>query len=205
MQRSFYENDIIFVSFLSYGIPIPSLYKYDINLLPDFNGNGHLYTDDGPKHGDIVTIKHHKKDIFEHYIKRCFARGGDEIIFTDKKIYLKTTAKINSSFRNLNGSKWYSNPYKEMFFSNERFTEFQRAIENLYQGGKDIRTPIFIKELKTEAFSINGKTYNAFYYKVPKDKYFVMGDNVDMSTDSRTFGAVSYEDILGKVIGVLRF
>lgn len=33
-----------------------------------------------------------------------------------------------------------------------------------------------------------------------KDQYFVLGDNRGNSTDSRTFGAVPREDILGKVV-----
>jgi signal peptidase I len=33
-----------------------------------------------------------------------------------------------------------------------------------------------------------------------KDQYFVLGDNRGNSTDSRTFGPVTREDILGKVV-----
>ena len=35
---------------------------------------------------------------------------------------------------------------------------------------------------------------------VGKNEFFVMGDNRDNSTDSRTFGAVPRQNILGKVI-----
>ena len=31
-------------------------------------------------------------------------------------------------------------------------------------------------------------------------KYFVRGDNIEWSTDSRAFGAVHFKDIVGKVI-----
>lgn len=36
--------------------------------------------------------------------------------------------------------------------------------------------------------------------KKEKDKYFVAGDNPQASTDSRTFGAIKKENILGRVI-----
>lgn len=37
-------------------------------------------------------------------------------------------------------------------------------------------------------------------YVVPKDKYYILGDNRPMSEDSRHFGPVEAKEILGKVI-----
>ena len=39
-----------------------------------------------------------------------------------------------------------------------------------------------------------------YEYSVPEGKIFVMGDNRDRSNDSRSFGAVDADDIVGKVI-----
>lgn len=38
-------------------------------------------------------------------------------------------------------------------------------------------------------------------WRVPKDKYFVAGDNLHASTDSRHFGCIAHTHIKGKVIG----
>lgn len=40
-------------------------------------------------------------------------------------------------------------------------------------------------------------------YTVPKDCYFVLGDNRDISKDSRAFGFVSRREIKGKVINLI--
>lgn len=56
---------------------------------------------------------------------------------------------------------------------------------------------IFINGKKIKDSYGYGKTED-FYYKVPKNEYYVLGDNRENSMDSRYFGSFNKKDILGK-------
>ncbi|MGG5462148.1 signal peptidase I [Clostridium sp. B9] len=62
---------------------------------------------------------------------------------------------------------------------------------SLYINGEEIHEN-YIKETMTLQYYLK--------LKVPKDKYFVMGDNRNVSLDSRYFGLISLDDIQGKVM-----
>lgn len=62
--------------------------------------------------------------------------------------------------------------------------------------GKVILNNVELKEDYTDGSVTEGE----IDITVPKGKYFVMGDNRDGSSDSRVFGLVSHENIVGKII-----
>jgi len=58
--------------------------------------------------------------------------------------------------------------------------------------------PIYIDDNKLETYKYqNGKNINAFYAKVSKNAYFLLGDNRENSNDSRFFGEVDKKLIYG--------
>ena len=59
----------------------------------------------------------------------------------------------------------------------------------LYINGKYIK----------ENFKRNTETNDFYYYKIPDDSYFVLGDNRGNSTDSRIIGPINKKDISGTV------
>ena len=66
----------------------------------------------------------------------------------------------------------------------------------VYIDGKELQEPYLLPGTPTYAYE---KSEDEFVC-VGKDKYFVMGDNRNNSTDSRTFGVVPRRNILGKVV-----
>ncbi|HTY89031.1 MAG TPA: signal peptidase I [Candidatus Acidoferrum sp.] len=66
----------------------------------------------------------------------------------------------------------------------------------VYVDGKLLKEPYLLAKTPTYAYE---KQADEFFC-VGDDKFFVLGDNRNNSTDSRTFGTVPRQNILGKVI-----
>jgi signal peptidase I len=210
MMRTLLIGDFLFAKKFSYGIPIPHLPWVEVPLLPDFKGNGHLIDGPRPKREDIVIFRYPVNEKV-HYVKRCVAVGGDEIIYADKKLLIhfhEGDAYIRkhypaSKIRKLRGKLWVENPYKEKYpgirYVPEGKSNIFEALLSYYVYGKHIdMIPVYVDGLESEDYFIEGKRINALYARVPEDHYYMIGDNRDNSNDSRFWGPVPYRLIVGK-------
>ncbi len=204
MKGTLLIGDHLFVKKFSYGVPIPHLPWLETPLLPDFRGNGHLIDAQGPKREDIVVFRY-PKNPKNHYVKRCVAVGGDEIIYTEKAFFLRPSQGdeyIKKHFPKeklvtLQGKLWVKNPfmgkYKGIHYDKD-VNLFEQMTLHLMANRLAMR-PVFIDELAMQNDQLD---FNAFYVKVPENEYFMLGDNRDHSNDSRFWGSVPYSLIEGK-------
>jgi len=126
------------------------------------------YTD--PQRGDIIVFRY-PIDITQNYVKRVMGVPGDHIRIVDKVVYLNGKPLKEPYAQHI-----FPNlePYRDNFPSEPRGPVYDRAREMLEHHVED------------------GELV------VPPDSYFAMGDNRDNSLDSRYWGFVPRENIIGK-------
>jgi len=210
MKRSLLIGDFLFVKKFSYGITIPELPWVGLKILPDFRGNGHLIDGDRPEREDIVVF-YVPKDRKTHFVKRCVAVGGDEVIYYDKHLlihmhegdeWMKAHYPDVPTVKAL-GKRWLVNPYRSRYPGIQYEPEYDSNLfmQMLYRsdtpGAVDMR-PVMIEGLKAPVYAIDGRPVNAFYRKIDPDHFYMIGDNRDNSEDSRFWGQVPYSLIIGQ-------
>jgi signal peptidase I len=226
MQNSLLVGDFLFAKKFAYGISIPRIPFSNTPVFPDIFNNGHLIEGKRPQRGDIVIFLN-PLNTDENYVKRCFAVGGDEVIYTDNAFYLhhnEGDEYIRANYPQekiveLLGKLWVENPYiKEYpgihYEPNSRTMINMVAWENnpWRQERKIPMSKILVDEFEPFDYAFRRLTipyegryvdvdvpnFNAFYTKVPRDEFFMIGDNRDNSQDSRFFGSVPYKLVIGK-------
>jgi len=128
-----------------------------------------------PHRGDVVVFRY-PKDPSVDYIKRIIGLPGDKIIYRDKTLY------INGKQIPQEWLGRYAGPEHNL----------QAAGDTLYiEQLDDVRHEIL---LNSKSGTLNGE------YEVPKGHYFAMGDNRDNSNDSRYWGFVPEQNLIGKAM-----
>ncbi|WP_072681110.1 signal peptidase I [Arcobacter sp. LA11] len=181
MKNTLLIGDMLFVKKFSYGVPTPRIPWIELQVLPDFNDNGHLIEGNRPKRGDIVVFRYPKNDSI-HYVKRAVATGGDIIMLNNKDLYLHPVegneyVKENYPKENIveaGGKLFVKNPYKLE----------HPGIHNDPKVVKDGLQPYQLFDMRP--------------IQIPEDETFMMGDNRDHSNDSRFWGTVPYKYVVGK-------
>jgi signal peptidase I len=141
-----------------------------------------------PQRGDVVVFRYPPTpDIF--YIKRLIGLPGDDIE------YYRGQLKINGHLSN-----YVAAPddflQQEKIETDDGFKYFLEAMQG-HDGGDQAlldRHPSHLVRYYPQTLLQN----EMITFKVPEDSYFFMGDNRDQSNDSRFWGTVKSELILGK-------
>lgn len=149
--------------------------KHSFPFSPNIFSGRIFYTP--PERGDIIVFKPMKNDSIR-FVKRVIGIPGDKVQMIEGELYLNDQKVKRRQI--------------ESFFDYESSRSIPRYIETLSDGRRH--------EILIDNFS-NSLSYNTPVYYVPKDQFFVMGDNRNNSFDSRfpEIGFVPMENIIGRV------
>jgi len=173
-------GDLILVNKFHYGVRLPVI-------------NKKIIANHDPQRGDVMVFRY-PVDPRMDYIKRVVAVGGDQVSYLNQKL-------------SINGQPVPVVPQGE-FYDEESLRYAPQFKEKL----GDVEHGILVDPRRLGYYGPDPKTFpkseNCKYVTegvtctVPAGHYFMMGDNRDNSQDSRFWGFVPDENIVGKAFFV---
>jgi signal peptidase I len=180
MKPTLWVGDFIFVNKFAYGLRWPS----DNSKLMDVNL---------PEHGDIVVFKFPNDDKTD-YIKRVVGLPGDTVMYKNKALYIlkKCESGQKCEPQKIKQDLVARNGHMDNGAPLDVYTEYLN--EAGYTVAKN-RAPQRVYDYRYT----NGALST---WVVPEGHYFVMGDNRDNSNDSRFWGFVPEENLVGQATAI---
>ena len=173
-------GDLILVNKFHYGVRLPVL-------------NKKIVANHEPQRGDVVVFRY-PVDPSIDYIKRVVGLPGDEVAYLNKRLSINGQAVPTESL-----PEFYD---EDALRYAQQSTEKLGEVEHRILTDKD-RPGFVIPMPQFQNFRDNCR-YNAegVVCTVPAGHYFMMGDNRDNSQDSRYWGFVPDENIVGRAFFV---
>jgi signal peptidase I len=216
MANSLMPGDFIIVNLASYKIKTPGYFPILGFPIPSLN----LINTGKPEINDVVLFNfpdvHNDPFYSTSIVKRIAAGPDDTLQIIDKRIYVngnevELPETILRSFNNIkpadgedeeiyyNGSGWNNHNYGPIRIPAEGDT-VQISPENIHIWKQLIVFEYEERVVREEGsvITIEGKPVRE--YIVKKNQYFVIGDNFNNSRDSRHFGFINEDMIIGKAM-----
>lgn len=177
MLPTLQPGDFILVNKYDYGIRLPVIDKKIISI-------------GEPKSGDVVVFRY-PMDPSIDYIKRVIGVPGDTVEYRNKVLYINGVEQ-----KQINVGP-YVDPESLMTLDERKENLKGYEHEILIDKHRPDYVPLAWM-LRTELTCSYSET--GFVCKVPQGKYLVMGDNRDNSQDSRYWGFMPEENLVGRAM-----
>jgi signal peptidase I len=128
---------------------------------------------DEPKRGDVMVFFPPNDD--RYFIKRVIGLPGD-------------TVEVKNGMLSVNGDQMQQTQHPLLAVTDPRYVVAMENLDGVVHSMQRRISP--------------GRLSKSFYKVVPQGHYFMMGDNRDNSSDSRVWGTVPEENIVGKAVAV---
>ncbi len=179
MIPTLHVGDFILVNRYTYGLRLPIVNKKFIEI-------------NQPQRGDVMVF-HYPNDPSTDYIKRVIGLPGDSIVYRDKKLWVNGVEQPQRREGDYNYVESGLN-----FLHTERYQENLGGQEHAILINPDLPQ---IHLANVSEFPLHEQcsySEQEMHCTVPAGHYFMMGDNRDNSKDSRYWGFVPDEMIVGK-------
>jgi signal peptidase I len=176
-------GDLILVNKFHYGVRLPVI-------------NKKIIANNDPQRGDVMVFRFPAEPSID-YIKRVVGVPGDEVSFRNQRLYINGTAaplerQPEPGFYDESVMRYFPE-FKEKLGNVEHRILVNPQFQPYYGADDKISFP-FRENCRYNAEGVT--------CKVPAGHYFMMGDNRDNSQDSRFWGFVPDENIVGKAFFV---
>lgn len=164
-----------------------------------------------PKPYDIIVFRYPVDPLLD-YIKRCIAVGGQTIEIINKKVYVdgvpfpkpphmkfidpRVFSREDQEFKVFDPDLGSRDNFGPLYIPKEGDTiAIDEQNYRIYKNAIDKYKKDISFEWRNDQAYLNGVAVNE--YEFSQDYYFAMGDNRDNSLDSRAWGFVPHENIVG--------
>lgn len=217
MEDTILVGDFVLVNKFIYGASSPKYIPFTEIELPYFR----LPALKEPKAKDIVVFEYpgdrdqlRPNELNVNYVKRCIGTPGDTIQIIDKVVFVNSKEFwIPPNIKYLNpyvkpkeyveprifpkGMPWNEDNYGPLIVPKKGYT-IRLTVENVEQWKTIIDREYGkrVVDIKGNVVTIEGVPVTSYTFK--KDYYFMMGDNRDDSLDSRFWGFVARDMVVGE-------
>lgn len=215
MKDTLLEGDCILVNKIAYTVSTPN----QIPFLDKRLSRAELFSMGKPSQNDVIAFEipsefyNPSSQNYSVMVKRIIGLPGDTLEIKDKEVFINGNKLRNPSFLHINLSepatenadeklfpfdkKWTIDNYGPVIIPRKGMrVELNPKNISLWQNAINIDFGEKVMSVEGTVINLKGKPLREYTFE--KNYYFVLGDNRENSLDSRYFGYIPEEWIIGK-------